>query len=153
MNAEMRPVHTSDYSLLINGRLVDGASTFDVINPATEQVLAACPRADLAQLTQAVAAAKLAFPAWAAQPIAERRQLLLKLADAFTARAADIARVLTQEQGKPLAMAHYEIGGAIHMIRTFAGMDLPVKVLKETADTRIVMQHAPLGVVAAITPW
>jgi acyl-CoA reductase-like NAD-dependent aldehyde dehydrogenase len=153
MNAEMRPVHTSDYSLLINGRLVDGASTFDVINPATEQVLAACPRADLAQLTQAVAAAKAAFPAWAARPIEERRQLLLKLADAFTARAADIARVLTQEQGKPLAMAHYEIGGAIHMIRTFAGMDLPVKVLKETADTRIVMQHAPLGVVAAITPW
>src|SRR5579883_2739687 len=131
MNAEMRPLRSSDYSLLINGRLVDGASTFDVINPATEQVLAACPRAVIAQLNQAVAAAKAAFPAWAAKPIEERRRLLLKLADALTARSDEIARVLTQEQGKPLAMAHYEIGGAVHMIRTFAGMDLPVKVLKE----------------------
>ena len=81
MNAEMRSQHGSDYSLLINGRLVPGASTFDVINPATEEVLAACPRADLAQLNQAVAAAKAAFPAWAAKPIAERRRLLLQLAD------------------------------------------------------------------------
>jgi acyl-CoA reductase-like NAD-dependent aldehyde dehydrogenase len=158
MNAEMRPQHASDpglliKGLLINGRLVDGASTFDVINPATEQVLAACPRADLAQLNQAVAAAKAAFPAWAAKPIEERKRLLVKLADALGARSEEIARVLTQEQGKPLAMARYEIGGSIHMIRTFATMDLPVKVLKETDDTRIVMQRTPLGVVAAITPW
>jgi acyl-CoA reductase-like NAD-dependent aldehyde dehydrogenase len=153
MNAEMRPQHTSEYSLLINGRLVDGASTFDVLNPATEQVLAACPRADLNQLNQAVAAAKAAFPAWSAQPLAERRRLLLKLADALAARSEEIARVLTQEQGKPLAMARYEIGGAVHMIRTFAAMDLPVKVLKETNDTCIIMQRTALGVVAAITPW
>jgi acyl-CoA reductase-like NAD-dependent aldehyde dehydrogenase len=153
MNAEMRPQHASDYSLLINGRLVDGASTFDVVNPATEQVLAACPRADLAQLNQAVAAAKAAFPAWSAKPIEERKRLLVKLADALGAHSEEIARVLTQEQGKPLAMARYEIGGSIHMIRTFATMDLPVKVLKETADNRIVMQRTPLGVVAAITPW
>jgi acyl-CoA reductase-like NAD-dependent aldehyde dehydrogenase len=153
MNAEMRPQHASDYSLLINGKLVDGASTFDVINPATEQVLAACPRADLAQLNQAVAAAKTAFPAWAAKPIEERRRLLLKLADSLAAHSSDIARVLTQEQGKPLGMANYEIGGSIAMIRAFAAMDLPLKVLKETDTTKIVMQHTPLGVVAAITPW
>ena len=153
MNAEMRPQHASEYSLLINGRLVDGASTFDVINPATEQVLAACPRADLNQLNQAVAAAKAAFPAWSAKPIEERRRLLMKLADALAARSDEIARILTQEQGKPLAMARYELGGAIHMIRTFAAMELPVKILKETKDTRIVMQRTPLGVVAAITPW
>ena len=61
--------------------------------------------------------------------------------------------MLTQEQGKPLGMAKYEIGGAIAMIRAFAAMDLPVKVLKETDGTKIVMQHSPLGVVAAITPW
>ena len=103
MNAEMRPQHASDYSLLINGRLVDGASTFDVINPATEEVLAACPKADLAQLNQAVAAAKAAFPAWSARPIeARRNNLLVKMADEFETRSAEIARLLTQEQGKPL---------------------------------------------------
>ena len=153
MNAEMRPQHASDYSLLINGRLVDGASTFDVINPATEEVLAACPRADLSQLNQAVAAAKAAFPAWSARPIEERRALLVKLADELEKHSAEIARILTQEQGKPLFLANYELGGSLAMIRAFTGMDLPVKVLKETDDTRIVMQRTPLGVVAAITPW
>ena len=158
MNAEMRPQHASDRrlpvkGLLINGRLVDGASTFDVINPATEEVLAACPKADLAQLNQAVAAAKAAFPAWSARSIEERRGLLVKLANELETHSAEIARVLTQEQGKPLFLANYELGGSLAMIRAFTAMDLPVKVLKETDDTRIVMQRTPLGVVAAITPW
>ncbi len=64
-----------------------------------------------------------------------------------------MARVLTQEQGKPLAGAKYEIGGAVHMAHVFAGMDLPPKVLKEADGSRIVQHHVPLGVVAAITPW
>ena len=153
MNAEMRPQHASDYSLLINGKLVDGASTFDVINPATEAVLAACPKADLNQLNQAVAAAKVAFSAWSARPIEERRALLVKLADELEKHSAAIARILTQEQGKPLFLANYELGGSLAMIRAFIAMDLPVKVLKETHDSRIVMQRTPLGVVAAITPW
>ena len=153
MNAEMRPQHASDYSLLINGKLLDGASTFDVINPATEEVLAACPRADLNQLNQAVAAAKAAYPAWSARSIEERRALLVRLADEFEKHSAEIARILTQEQGKPLFLANYELGGSLAMIRAFIAMDLPVKVLKETNDTRIVMQRTPLGVVAAITPW
>lgn len=153
MNAEMRPQHASDYSLLINGKLLDGVSTFDVINPATEEVLAACPRADLNQLNQAVAAAKAAYPAWSARSIEERRALLVRLADEFEKHSAEIARILTQEQGKPLFLANYELGGSLAMIRAFIAMDLPVKVLKETNDTRIVMQRTPLGVVAAITPW
>ena len=153
MNAEMRPQHASDYSLLINGKLVDGVSTFDVINPATEEVLAACPKADLNQLNQAVAAAKAAYPAWSARSIEERRALLVKLADEFEKHSAEIARILTQEQGKPLFLANYELGGSLAMIRAFIAMDLPVKVLKETDDSRIVMQRTPLGVVAAITPW
>ena len=83
MNAQLQTYPASEFNLLINGRLVAGASTFDVINPATEELLAVCPRADLGQLNQAVAAAKAAFPAWSATPIAERRRLLLKLADAL----------------------------------------------------------------------
>jgi delta 1-pyrroline-5-carboxylate dehydrogenase len=72
MNAQLKAGETGDFRLLIGGKLVAGAGSFDVINPATEQVLASCPRADLAQLNQAVAAAKGAFPAWAATPLAER---------------------------------------------------------------------------------
>jgi acyl-CoA reductase-like NAD-dependent aldehyde dehydrogenase len=58
------------FKLLINGRLEDGESEMDVINPATEEILSTCPRASKAQLDKAVAAAKAAFPAWSATPIA-----------------------------------------------------------------------------------
>jgi acyl-CoA reductase-like NAD-dependent aldehyde dehydrogenase len=131
-----------DYKLLIGGRLVDGAATMDVINPATEEVLAACPRASEAQLDEAVAAAKQAFPAWAAKPIAERRALILKLADAIEAQAEDFARLLTQEQGKPLPEATAEIAH-----------DLPVKVLEDNDRRRVEQRRRPLGVVGAIIPW
>ncbi|HTY50590.1 MAG TPA: aldehyde dehydrogenase family protein, partial [Steroidobacteraceae bacterium] len=152
MNAQLQ-TQPDSFRLLINGRLVEGASTFDVINPATEEVLACCPRADLGQLNQAVAAAKAALPAWSATPIAQRRALLMKLADALGAASEDFARLLTQEQGKPLNAARGEVGGTIYILRTLAGLDLPVEVLKEEPGLRIVRHHAPLGVIAAITPW
>ena len=153
MNAQLQPEPFTDFRLVIGGRLVEGASTFDVINPATERVLAKCPRADLAQLNQAVAAAKAAFPAWSATPLEDRRRLILRLADALSARADEFARLLTQEQGKPLAMARGEIAGSVAMIQAFAAMDLQDKVLKEDNTQRIVQRRTPLGVVAAITPW
>src|SRR5262245_15836638 len=92
----------SDFRLLINGKLVEGAGTLDVINPATGRILTAAPRADRAQLDQAVAAAKTAFPAWSATPLRQRAALLVKLADALEAEQGAFARLLTREQGKPL---------------------------------------------------
>jgi acyl-CoA reductase-like NAD-dependent aldehyde dehydrogenase len=142
-----------EHQLVINGRLVPGAATLDVINPATGKLLTQCARADRAQLNAAVSAAKLAFPAWSTTPIEIRRKTLLKIAEALEARSAEFARLLTLEQGKPLTFATYEIGGSVAMIRAFAAMDLPSKVLRETATERIVQNRAPLGVVAAITPW
>lgn len=153
MNAELRSDPASEFRLLINGRLVPGAATFDVINPAKEEVLAACPRADRKQLDEAVAAAKAAFPAWAATPIARRRELIARLADELERHSLEFARLLTQEQGKPLPHASFELAGAVGMIRTWTRMDLPTEVVRETETTRIVRQRTPLGVVAAITPW
>ena len=68
-----------EFKLLINGKLVPGAARLDVINPATEEVLAEAPRADRAQLDEAVAAAKAAFPAWSAKPVRERGALLVRV--------------------------------------------------------------------------
>jgi acyl-CoA reductase-like NAD-dependent aldehyde dehydrogenase len=153
MNAQLQDSIQSEFRLVIDGRLVAGASTFDVINPATEEVLAKCPRADAAQLNAAVAAAKAAFPAWSAKSFEERRKLLVNLADALEARSDEFARLLTLEQGKPLAHAAGEMAGSVAMIRAFTAMELPVKVLKETDTARIVQHRTPLGVVAAITPW
>src|SRR6516164_2880056 len=143
----------SDFRLLLNGKLVEGAGTLDVINPATGRILTAAPRADQAQLDQAVAAAKTTFPAWSATPLRQRAALLVKLADALEAEQGAFARLLTQEQGKPLPMALWEIDWAIGTMRYFAALDLPTEVLKEDATQKVVRQHKPLGVVAAITPW
>jgi acyl-CoA reductase-like NAD-dependent aldehyde dehydrogenase len=142
-----------DFNLLIGGQLVPGAATIPVINPATEDVLADAPRASLAQLNDAVAAAKASLAGWSARPLRERGKLLVALADALAACQDDFARLLTEEQGKPLAHAAGEVSHSIDVIRYFSSLDLPLQVIKEDEGQKIVRQHAPLGVVAAITPW
>jgi acyl-CoA reductase-like NAD-dependent aldehyde dehydrogenase len=143
----------TDYRLLINGKLVNGAGTLDVINPATGRILTTAPRADRAQLDQAVAAAKTAFPDWSATPLRQRAARLARLAEALEGEQGDFARLLTQEQGKPLPQALDEIARSVATLRYFATLDLPPEVLKEDATRKVVRQHKPLGVVAAITPW
>lgn len=143
----------SSYKLLIDGQLVDGAATLDVINPAEGKVLATCPRADVAQLNQAVAAAKKAFPAWSATAPEEREAMLNQLADAIEAEADAFARLLTQEQGKPLAEAQSEVMGAVFGLRAFGAMRAEPKELQKTDTMRVIELRRPLGVVAAIVPW
>jgi acyl-CoA reductase-like NAD-dependent aldehyde dehydrogenase len=143
----------SEYKLLIGGQLLDGASRMDVINPATGEVLAICPRGSEAQLDAAVAAAKAAFPTWSQRSIDERRKMIQKLADIIEARQDSLSRLLTEEQGKPLPEATAEIVYTCVFIRHLATYDIPVKVI-EDSDTRLIEQHRrPLGVVGAIIPW
>jgi acyl-CoA reductase-like NAD-dependent aldehyde dehydrogenase len=148
MNPSNEEFAANDFRLLIGGRLVEGAGILDVINPATGRVLTTSPRADRGQLEQAVAAAKAAFPSWAAMPLRVRAGLLLKLADALEAEQSEFARVLTQEQGKPLPQAQWEIAQSIGTLRYFATLDLPPVVLKEDGTQKVVQQHKPLGIVA-----
>lgn len=143
----------SGYKLLLDGRLVDGAGMMDVINPATETVLSSCPRASEGQLDEAVAAAKAAFPAWADRAIDDRRERLIRLADAIHADSDNLARILTQEQGKPLAEAAAEIAYSEIFIRRMASFELPSHVLEDSETRRVEMHRRPLGVVAAIVPW
>src|SRR5258707_2916226 len=116
----------SDYNLLIDGKMVPGDQTMPVLNPATEEVLAQCPRASKNQLDDAVAAAKAAFPAWAATPIEERRRLVTKMAEAIEANTSEVARLLTSEQGKPLADATREVMGMAGVFRYLSSLDLPI---------------------------
>jgi acyl-CoA reductase-like NAD-dependent aldehyde dehydrogenase len=141
------------YRLLIDGKLVEGAATLDVIDPATGQVFEQCARADVAQLNAAVAAAKRAFPAWSARPHAERRAALEKLTDAMEARQEEFCTLLTLEQGKPTPQAQFEIGGSVAALRYFGAQELPIELIRETDAEKILEQRTPLGVIAAITPW
>ena len=143
----------SDYKLLINGNLVAGASTTPVLNPATEEVVAQCPRGSIAQLDEAVAAAKAAFPAWAATPIEHRRAAVMKAADIIDAHAAELSRLLTTEQGKPLPEATAEVGGMSAFWRHIGSLDLPMTVIEDSGDRRVEAHRKPLGVIGAILPW
>src|SRR3546814_2311965 len=116
-------------------------------------VVAAGARADGAQLEEAIAAAKRAFPAWSSLAHAKRQDYLIRLADAMEARENDFCTLLTREQGKPLDQARFEVGGAIAALRYFAELDLPIETIRETEDGKILEQRTPLGVVGAITPW
>ncbi|TCM20801.1 acyl-CoA reductase-like NAD-dependent aldehyde dehydrogenase [Novosphingobium sp. PhB165] len=142
-----------EYALLIDGQLVAGTQTLEVVNPATGKPLALAPRADEAQAETAIAAARRAFPAWAALGYAKRRAYLETLATAMEQRAEDFARLLTQEQGKPIEQARGEVGASVAAIAYYAEQELTPRTLRESEGERIIEQRYPLGVVAAITPW
>lgn len=142
-----------DFKLLIGGASVDGAGTMDIVNPASGRPFATCPRADEAQLNEAVTAAKAAFAEWSATPIDERRAVIAAMAEALEAGRDDMARLLTQEQGKPLIDAAGEIDRAVGFFRYFASLDLPVEIILSDDNRRVEAHRRPLGVVGAITPW
>ena len=142
-----------EYRMLIDGALVPGVASFGVVNPATGEVFAQCPKADLALLNQAVAAAKRAFPVWAALSQDARAERILKLAEALEQRAGEFASLLTSEQGKPLDQAMFEIMGSVFTLRAFAAMRLEPKTLRDDGGNTIIEHRTPLGVVGAITPW
>ena len=143
----------STYNLLIDGALVQGASVMDVVNPATEEKLADCPRASEEQLNLAVAAAKKAFPAWSATKIGDRKKVILDIAEVIKANATELAQLLTEEQGKPLDAATGEVFGMAAFCRYFASLDLPLEVLEDSDSRRVELHFKPLGVVGAIVPW
>ena len=102
----------SDYRMLIGGKLDAGSASFDVVNPANEQVIGQAPDATPEDLDRAVAAARAAFPAWSALPIEKRREYLNAMAQAILANIDPLKRLLTSEQGKPHADAEADVGGA-----------------------------------------
>lgn len=141
------------YKLLIDGQFVDGASCFDVVNPATDQPFTSCPKASQDQLDQAVAGARRAFPSWSGLPIEQRGEALLRIADAMVEAAGELAALLTREQGKPIPLAMGEVTRSAATLRFFATQRLEPQLLRDGAQARIVEYRRALGVVAAITPW
>lgn len=138
---------------LIDGKLVDGAQEMDVINPATEEPCGTAPRASVDQVNEAVAAAKAAFPTWAATSIQERRDILLAMAGIGMANADELAQLLTEEQGKPFGSAKGEVMGLCAFLRYASTLDLPVKLIEDSETRLVELRRRPLGVVAAIIPW
>lgn len=145
----------SDYQLIINGRKIDKATSFDVLNPSTEKPVASCAQGDVEDLDCAVAAARAAFPAWAATADEERVASLHKIADLIEAHHGELVELITAEQGKCQSGpgANLEAGGAAAWTRVTAGLSLPVEIIADNDEERIELHRQPVGVVGSITPW
>jgi succinate-semialdehyde dehydrogenase/glutarate-semialdehyde dehydrogenase len=134
----------------------DGGATLDVRNPATGAKLGTVPKMGAGETRRAIEAAKAAFPAWAAKPAKERAKLLRAWAALMHANADDLAKLMTAEQGKPLAEAKGEVTYAAAFIEWFADEGRRVYgdvIPTHAGDKRLFALRQPVGVVAAITPW
>lgn len=144
----------TQFELIIGGFSVPGqGEPIDVLNPANLESVASCPVASNEQLDQAVAAAQAAFPTWQKTGHQERRDTLHRIADEIESRCGELARLIVQEQGKPLPLAEFEVMGGVAWTRYNADLDIPVELIEETDEKRIELHRRPLGVVASITPW
>ncbi|WP_120003768.1 aldehyde dehydrogenase family protein [Nesterenkonia muleiensis] len=127
----------------------------EVFDPATGESVGRAPEASVEDLDAAVARAKAAQPGWAARSDQQRSQLLHSAADAIETHAEGLARLLSQEQGKPLngPNARFEVGACVAWLRATAEFTLEPEVLVDDDSGKAVLHWRPLGVVGAIGPW
>ncbi len=143
--------------MLIGGEWVDTAAKIDVSNPATGEVCGQVPCAGEAEVNAAVAAAKAAFPAWAETTPFARGKLLRRAAQLVREKREDIARLMTMEQGKPLAEAAGEVDKGADILAYYAeeGERVYGRIIPNAEDSRIFSEviYQPVGVAACISPW
>ncbi len=137
-------------------RDADNRATFEVRNPASGELVTTVPLMGAAEARRAIEAADEAWRAWRGQPARMRAAVLRKWADLMLESADDLARIVTAEQGKPLAEAKGEIQYAASFLEWFGeeakrayGDTIP----SPSADKRLLVVKEPVGVCAAITPW
>ena len=140
--------------LFINGEWVPsrGGGSLEVVNAATEEVMGTIPAGTAEDVTAAVAAARSAFPGWAATPVARRAELLRKLAEGLAAQGDEIARTITGEVGMPLKLSQrIQAGLPAAVMESYAKLvgDYPFE--EELGNSLVIRE--PVGVVGCITPW
>jgi len=144
---------TAGFSMTIDGKAAPTLAGLDVLNPATERVIAEAPDATPAQLDEAVASARRAAPVWAGLALQARQQYVVRIGEAITANLEELAQLLTREQGKPLAQARQEVQRAAFWCTEMARLELPVETVSESATEQVRVLRVPLGVVGGIVPW
>lgn len=147
-------IHTQNF---INGQWLKlGAKVIDVVNPSSGEVIAQVSDGTASDAEAAVLAAKDAFKSWSSTPAKQRAQILRRWHDLILENSADLGRLMTAEQGKPLAEATGEIIYGAGFIEFYA--EECKRVMGDTiptvaADRRLMTYKQAVGVVACITPW
>jgi len=142
--------------MYIDGKWVSAEKTFDVVNPATEEVIAKVADGGEKEVKMAIQAAKEAFPLWSKMPAKERGAILRRAEANVVAKADEIARLITEENGKPLAEAKGEVLFSSGYLSWFA--EEGRRAYGETIPSpfphkRLFTTLQPIGVVGSITPW
>jgi acyl-CoA reductase-like NAD-dependent aldehyde dehydrogenase len=138
-------------SMTVNGEAVSGDDSFAVVDPARGEECGRAPLCSPQQLDDAMAAAEAAADTWSTSD-EDRRRTLRRAAATIDEHGAELATILTTEQGKPLGDARAEVARCVQWLEYFADVELaepPAYVAGEGAE----LVRRPLGVVAAITPW
>jgi acyl-CoA reductase-like NAD-dependent aldehyde dehydrogenase len=143
----------ADYEMTIDGIGATTTEKIEVINPATEEVIAQVADCEKGQLDAAVDSAGRAFQTWRTCPIADRQAVLVAIAQQIEANVESLGKLMTREQGKPLADAKGEVQRSAMWFRETAKKELPVTVHVDETGRKSESRHVPLGVVGAITPW
>ena len=142
---------------LIGGAWVgaDSGASFPVQDPATGATLGAVPDMGAAETRRAIAAAEKALPGWRDRPAKERAQIMRRWFELVMADQERLARIITAEQGKPLAEARGEIAYGAAYIDWFAeeGRRVYGDIIPGATDRRLLVMKQAVGVTAAITPW
>jgi acyl-CoA reductase-like NAD-dependent aldehyde dehydrogenase len=148
----------AEHLLYINGGWrTGGGGTTAAVSPSSGEVFASVAAADAADTDAAVRAAAAAWPAWSGQSAFERAGWCDRVAGAIATRRDDLARALTQDQGKPLIAEAYDEVDELAVYFTMAGEDAKrtagVLPASTSADRRVLVARVPLGVVGVISPW
>ncbi|MGC1487129.1 MAG: aldehyde dehydrogenase family protein, partial [Albidovulum sp.] len=160
-NTQMKISADVTKGALIDGKWVEGsAGTFEVRNPHNGMVLHKVGRCNADDAEAAVASARRAQPAWAALSVIERAQIMRRIHQLFLERAEPIAQMITAEIGKPITDSREEVfeysapswAKSAEEILRHRGLSFP-STQERTTNKRLVMNHRPLGVVTAITPY
>lgn len=153
--------HLKDISLFkedafIDGKWISSQKTFEVQNPATGEVIAVVADLETSDAKSAITAAEKALPAWRCKLPKERAQIMRKWFDLIIENTQDLAKLMTLEQGKPLAEAAGEVVYGASFVEWFAEEAKRVEgsILGTTwSDKRLMVLKQPIGVCVAITPW
>ncbi|MEG9884900.1 MAG: NAD-dependent succinate-semialdehyde dehydrogenase [Hyphomicrobiales bacterium] len=140
----------------LDGEWIGGEKTFDVLNPATGEVLASAPDLGAAETRLAIDAAGVAFRGWSARTAEERSRILRRWFELIMENREDMARLITAEMGKPFEEARGEVAYAASFVEFYAEEAKRIHgeiIANARADTRALVVRQPIGVVGAITPW
>jgi len=156
--AELQDARLFREACYVDGSWIQAASgeTLEVDNPATLEIIGKVPKLSALETRRAIEAANAAFPAWSRRTAKERAAILRRWFDLLMENQEDLARLMTLEQGKPLAEARGEVAYGASFFEWFGeeakriyGDTIP----QHQVDKRLMVIKQPVGVVACITPW